>query len=99
MRLSRRSGSALGRVSPGSGLVDELAHDVRRAHAAANRAVEHERDEHAQQDAGVPASWTYIAEEAPAEKRAAHVGTAQLAWSVGPMIEDERYGTKASVPA
>jgi len=36
--------------------------------------------------AGVPASWTYIAEEAPAEKRAAHVGTAQLAWSVGPMI-------------
>ncbi|WP_324013879.1 MFS transporter [Microbacterium sp. JZ37] len=36
--------------------------------------------------AGVPASWTYIAEEAPADKRAAHVGTAQLAWSVGPMI-------------
>ncbi|NHI15725.1 MFS transporter [Microbacterium excoecariae] len=36
--------------------------------------------------AGVPASWTYIAEEAPSEKRAAHVGTAQLAWSVGPAI-------------
>lgn len=36
--------------------------------------------------AGVPVSWTYIAEEAPAEKRAAHVGTAQLAWSVGPAI-------------
>ncbi|MEN5075379.1 MFS transporter [Isoptericola cucumis] len=36
--------------------------------------------------AGVPASWTYIAEEAPAHERAKHVGTAQLAWSVGPMI-------------
>jgi inositol transporter-like SP family MFS transporter len=36
--------------------------------------------------AGVPASWTYIAEEAPHEQRAKHVGTAQLAWSVGPMI-------------
>lgn len=36
--------------------------------------------------AGVPASWTYIAEEAPAKNRAAHVGTAQLAWSLGPMI-------------
>ncbi|NEY18868.1 MFS transporter [Bacillus ginsengihumi] len=36
--------------------------------------------------AGVPASWTYIAEEAPHSKRAAHVGTAQLAWSTGPMI-------------
>ncbi|MBM7655507.1 MFS transporter [Neobacillus cucumis] len=36
--------------------------------------------------AGVPASWTYIAEEAPADKRAAHVGTAQLAWSTGPAI-------------
>ncbi|MFB6469079.1 MFS transporter [Cytobacillus sp. Hz8] len=36
--------------------------------------------------AGVPASWTYIAEEAPSDKRAAHVGTAQLAWSIGPMI-------------
>ncbi|HWU30506.1 MAG TPA: MFS transporter [Microbacterium sp.] len=36
--------------------------------------------------AGVPASWTYIAEEAPSEQRAAHVGTAQLAWSIGPAI-------------
>jgi inositol transporter-like SP family MFS transporter len=36
--------------------------------------------------AGVPASWTYIAEEAPHKKRAAHVGTAQLAWSLGPVI-------------
>ena len=36
--------------------------------------------------AGVPASWTYIAEEAPAEQRAKHVGTAQLAWSIGPMV-------------
>lgn len=36
--------------------------------------------------AGVPVSWTYIAEESPKEKRAAHVGTAQLAWSIGPMI-------------
>lgn len=36
--------------------------------------------------AGVPVSWTYIAEESPTKKRAAHVGTAQLAWSLGPMI-------------
>ncbi|CAN5517315.1 MFS transporter [soil metagenome] len=36
--------------------------------------------------AGVPASWTYIAEQAPAGQRAKHVGTAQLAWSVGPLI-------------
>lgn len=36
--------------------------------------------------AGVPASWTYIAEEAPSEHRAAHVGAAQLAWSIGPAI-------------
>ena len=35
--------------------------------------------------AGVPASWTYIAEEAPHTKRAAHTGTAQLAWSLGPV--------------
>src|SRR6476619_4419749 len=34
--------------------------------------------------AGVPASWTYIAEQAPSEGRAKHVGTAQLAWSIGP---------------
>ncbi len=36
--------------------------------------------------AGVPASWTYIAEEAPARERARHVGTAQLAWSLGPVV-------------
>ena len=36
--------------------------------------------------AGVPASWTYIAEQAPSVDRAKHVGTAQLAWSVGPLI-------------
>lgn len=36
--------------------------------------------------AGVPASWTYIAEEAPADQRAAHVGMAQLAWSIGPAV-------------
>lgn len=36
--------------------------------------------------AGVPASWTYIAEQAPSQERARHVGTAQLAWSVGPLI-------------
>ncbi|WP_344001463.1 MFS transporter [Microbacterium paludicola] len=36
--------------------------------------------------AGVPASWTYIAEEAPDAQRAAHVGTAQLAWSIGPAV-------------
>jgi inositol transporter-like SP family MFS transporter len=36
--------------------------------------------------AGVPASWTYIAEEAPPEQRAKHVGTAQLAWSLGPVV-------------
>ncbi|MEV4155627.1 MFS transporter [Nocardia salmonicida] len=36
--------------------------------------------------AGVPASWTYIAEQAPTTQRARHVGTAQLAWSIGPLI-------------
>ncbi|UPO76220.1 MFS transporter [Arthrobacter sp. Helios] len=36
--------------------------------------------------AGVPVAWTYIAEEAPAEHRAKHVGTAQLAWSLGPAL-------------
>lgn len=36
--------------------------------------------------AGVPASWTYIAEQAPTTDRARHVGTAQLAWSVGPLV-------------
>ncbi|MGN8646180.1 MFS transporter [Gracilibacillus sp. HCP3S3_G5_1] len=34
----------------------------------------------------VPVSWTYIAEEAPSKQRAARVGAAQLAWSIGPMI-------------
>jgi MFS transporter, SP family, inositol transporter len=36
--------------------------------------------------AGVPASWTYIAEEAPSDARARHVGTAQLPWSIGPVV-------------
>jgi inositol transporter-like SP family MFS transporter len=36
--------------------------------------------------AGVPASWTYIAEEAPSDGRAKHVGMAQLAWSMGPVV-------------
>lgn len=36
--------------------------------------------------AGVPVAWTYIAEEAPENQRARHVGTAQLAWSLGPLI-------------
>jgi MFS transporter, SP family, inositol transporter len=36
--------------------------------------------------AGVPASWTYIAEQAPPGQRAKHVGAAQLAWSMGPVI-------------
>jgi len=36
--------------------------------------------------AGVPASWTYLSEQAPAGERAKHVGAAQLAWSFGPLI-------------
>lgn len=36
--------------------------------------------------AGVPVAWTYIAEQAPHAHRARHVGTAQLAWSLGPAI-------------
>jgi MFS transporter, SP family, inositol transporter len=36
--------------------------------------------------AGVPASWTYIAEEAPHNQRARHTGMAQLAWSFGPVM-------------
>lgn len=35
---------------------------------------------------GVPVAWTYIAEEAPEDERAKRVGTAQLAWSIGPAI-------------
>lgn len=36
--------------------------------------------------AGVTAAWTYIAEEAPDDRRAGHVGVAQLAWSIGPAV-------------
>lgn len=36
--------------------------------------------------ADIPASWTTIAEGAPAKDRAKHCGTAQLAWSAGPII-------------
>ncbi|MFC7374937.1 MULTISPECIES: MFS transporter [unclassified Brachybacterium] len=36
--------------------------------------------------AGVPVAWTYIAEQAPRLRRARHVGTAQLAWSLGPAV-------------
>ncbi|MBB4854179.1 inositol transporter-like SP family MFS transporter [Mycobacteroides chelonae] len=36
--------------------------------------------------AGIPASWTYIAEQAPSADRAKHVGAAQLAWSLGPLV-------------
>lgn len=34
----------------------------------------------------IPASWTTIAEGAPAKNRAKHCGSAQLAWSAGPVI-------------
>ncbi|CAF1333238.1 unnamed protein product [Didymodactylos carnosus] len=36
--------------------------------------------------AAIPAAWTYIAEEAPPNERAARVGWGQFAWSVGPAI-------------
>ncbi len=36
--------------------------------------------------AGIPAAWTYIAEEAPTQKRAARVGWGQFAWCVGPAV-------------
>jgi len=36
--------------------------------------------------ADIPASWTTIAEGAPAKDRARHCGTAQIAWSAGPVI-------------
>ncbi|HEY8804620.1 MAG TPA: MFS transporter [Clostridium sp.] len=36
--------------------------------------------------ADIPASWTTIAEGAPAKDRAKHCGTAQLAWAAGPVI-------------
>ncbi|MDR0522642.1 MAG: MFS transporter, partial [Planctomycetaceae bacterium] len=34
----------------------------------------------------VAASWTLIAEQAPAENRARHCGTAQLMWALGPAV-------------
>jgi MFS transporter, SP family, inositol transporter len=34
----------------------------------------------------IPAAWTYIAEEAPPNERAARVGWSQFAWSIGPAI-------------
>lgn len=36
--------------------------------------------------ADIPASWTTIAEGAPAKNRAKHCGSAQIAWSAGPII-------------
>ncbi len=36
--------------------------------------------------ADVPASWTLIAETAPASRRGRHSGTAQLFWGVGPVV-------------
>lgn len=36
--------------------------------------------------AAIPAAWTYIAEEAPANERASRVGWGQFAWSIGPVI-------------
>jgi len=36
--------------------------------------------------AAIPAAWTYIAEEAPDNERAARVGYGQLAWSIGPAV-------------
>ncbi|WP_163538575.1 MFS transporter [Gracilibacillus sp. YIM 98692] len=36
--------------------------------------------------ASIPPSWTYIAEEAPDNERAARVGWGQLAWSLGPVV-------------
>ncbi|WP_139367409.1 MFS transporter [Metabacillus halosaccharovorans] len=36
--------------------------------------------------AAIPAAWTYIAEEAPDNERAARVGFGQLAWSIGPAV-------------
>ncbi|MDR0520218.1 MAG: MFS transporter, partial [Planctomycetaceae bacterium] len=36
--------------------------------------------------ADVAASWTLIAEQAPAENRARHCGTAQLMWALGPAV-------------
>jgi inositol transporter-like SP family MFS transporter len=36
--------------------------------------------------AGITASWTLIAEQAPTNTRARHCGTAQVAWALGPTI-------------
>ncbi len=36
--------------------------------------------------AGVTASWTLIAEQAPAKDRARHCGAAQVAWALGPSV-------------
>ncbi len=36
--------------------------------------------------ADIPASWTTIAEGAPAKNRAKHCGSAQIAWSAGPIV-------------
>jgi MFS transporter, SP family, inositol transporter len=36
--------------------------------------------------ADVVASWTFIAEEAPAKNRAKHCGSAQIAWMLGPVV-------------
>ena len=36
--------------------------------------------------ADIVASWTMIAEEAPAENRARHCGSAQFAWALGPAV-------------
>ena len=36
--------------------------------------------------ADVVASWTFIAEEAPARNRAKHCGSAQIAWMLGPVV-------------
>lgn len=36
--------------------------------------------------AGITASWTLIAEQAPAKDRARHCGAAQVAWALGPMV-------------
>ena len=36
--------------------------------------------------AGVTASWTLIAEQAPAKDRARHCGAAQVAWALGPAV-------------
>ncbi|WFR66827.1 MFS transporter [Curtobacterium flaccumfaciens] len=67
--------AALHARDPARGVRRQLRHAPHRVHPHRDR-----------RRRGVPASWTYIAEQAPADKRAAHVGTAQLAWSIGPMV-------------